>query len=337
MKHLPESARAVLDSARHDDDAHDPSEAQLDAMLASLHAKLGYSVEAPPTAAPELIEAAAGPSRGVLSTKLLKLAVSIAALGGMVALVYWKAAPREDVPRPPVAAAVVETLPAEASPTPTPAPAPAPARDAELAAAPVPLPRAVAKKPAVRSVPSQSVKAPARATGPAVGIAVLDAPLTGATGIGVSSSSSGAIGIGIDSSSGAANAAPDPQPTAATAATADKPERIVLSDVVPTKRAPQKPTARALTDADELVLIDRAAKLVRDGDHTEALELLGEHSRKFPASQLKVERQGLSVLAQCGAGKLEQAKSARDAFLRDSGNAPLAARVRRACTEADKP
>jgi hypothetical protein len=308
MKQLPEAARVIVERAR---DAHDPSEAQLQNMLANLHTQLGYSA-APnePAGVPEAATAAVSRARGLLHAKLLKLVLSLAAMGGIAALVaprIWNA----EVTQPP-AAVVVAPVPEEPRTQPVAEVVPVREPVVEVAAqiAPqAPRARSVQEKGERRAVVSRKPSPESTVANPA------------------SASTQNDVVI-----------APQVEQVNTAVAVAPKvaAEKVLLSeDVVPLQSARKRAEDKASgpSDADELRLISRAASLLRDGEPEEALELLQEHGRKFPASQLKVERRGLSVLARCGAGQVEQGRRERAEFLRDAAGAPIAARVRKACPE----
>jgi hypothetical protein len=432
MNKLPEAAQEIINSAR---DAHEPSEAQLQKMLASLHAQLGYAPAASePAGVPEAVASSIGRARGLLHAKLLKLVLSLAAVGGIAALIapqLWDTdrtstaavaagvAPSRDAePQAPVlrigpsaqdenlhgqgsaqlgevdtepavaerrGAASTNNAAASAAASAQARPSAAiasigaastgSARRAQRAAAPSGSPgerRAEASQSRGAASPSAAAEsASSAAARGANGVADADSAAANArTGIASSAAARGAAAIG-GSNQGATERAADPstaerlaaaraqpgaaspsaaarsdgdlggaEPGAATLLAARVPvaatEKVLLSDdVVPLqtarKRAADK--ARGASDADELRLIDRAASLLRDGEPEDALELLQEHGRMFPKSQLELERRGLSVLARCGAGQIAQGRRERDAFLRDASKAPIAARVRRACPE----
>lgn len=399
MKQLPEAAREIVERAR---DAHDPSEAQLQSMLAKLHTQLGYT-ELPE---PEVVTTAAvDQARGVLHAKLLKLVLSLAAVGGMAALIVPQLRTPEPA-RPSVAAVEVQgAVRAEAEPTTrkqvegnapgltqadaarendaratalgrgAPSTGGAANRSAALngdgsaarvaaergaARDGVGSSRATAERGAAHGADESTARAAAeRGAGAARARSAAERGVNVRVGGG---SSRGAVAARDDVSALARSAADGGGNTAVNSGAAPQEqagvltagargatelgahapddvapaEKVLLSDdVVPlqTARKRAQDKARTASDADELRLIDRAASLLRDGEPEDALELLQEHGRKFPASQLKLERRGLSVLARCGAGQVEQGRRERDEFLRDAGKAPIAARVRRACPE----
>lgn len=311
MKKLPEAARAIIERAR---ESHDPSEAQLQNLLASLHAELGYSAApSEPDAAPLVAERA----RGVLHAKLLKLALTFAALGAVVALMLahlMLASPGEER-----AAVLMEQQPVAAAPSELPSAA-AEAQTSE-GSLQVQAERAQqAERPTgvrARRVQEKSERRTAKPRSPEIpqpSVSAQQAQREQVTGAGVA----------------------EPMPVDHAYAPPEPAQKVQLSaDVVPVQTARKRvqERAHAASDADELQLMDRAASLLRDGEPERAIELLQEHGRRFPASQMKLERRGLNVLARCGAGQLEQGRRERDEFLREAGNAPIAARVRRACRE----
>lgn len=308
MKQLPEAARVIVERAR---DAHDPSEAQLQNMLANLHAKLGYpAAPSEPAGVPEAATAAVSGARGLLHAKLLKLVLSLAAMGGIAALVaprIWNA----EVAQAP-AAVVVAPVPEEPRTPPV----------AEVVAVREPVRElaepTASQAPRVRSVQEKGERR-----------AVVSRKPSPVPTVANTASTSTQNDVVIAPQVEQVNTAVAVTPKLAA-------EKVLLSDdVVPLQSARKRAQDKASgpSDADELRLISRAASLLRDGEPKEALELLQEHGRKFPASQLNVERRGLSVLARCGAGQVEQGRRERDEFLRDAAGAPIAARVRKACPE----
>ncbi|MBV1856812.1 MAG: hypothetical protein KUG77_00270 [Nannocystaceae bacterium] len=65
----------------------------------------------------------------------------------------------------------------------------------------------------------------------------------------------------------------------------------------------------------------------------EALSLLQDAEREFPAGVLRQERAVLRVVALCDAGKLDDGRTAASAFLRAHPRSPLRSRVESACPE----
>jgi hypothetical protein len=98
-------------------------------------------------------------------------------------------------------------------------------------------------------------------------------------------------------------------------------------------RATPAPETRSSL-AEELRLI-RAASQALDADLPAiALERLVEHSRRFPAGSLAIERSGLELIARCTIDPRAQLHGERELFLARFPTAPVAARVSRACENA---
>ncbi len=108
-----------------------------------------------------------------------------------------------------------------------------------------------------------------------------------------------------------------------------------------TRESPNSPVAsprpEAMADADtlaaELGLIRRAHAAANAGNHTEALAILDEHSRRFPSGSLAVEREGARAISLCGAGRRAAGREVAERFLRAHPGSPLRGRVSRACAE----
>jgi hypothetical protein len=82
----------------------------------------------------------------------------------------------------------------------------------------------------------------------------------------------------------------------------------------------------------ELTLIRAALTALRDGQPTDALDVLAEHARTFPRGALASQRAGLRVVALCDAGQRAQGMREREAFLAGDDSSALAQRVRQACS-----
>jgi hypothetical protein len=77
-------------------------------------------------------------------------------------------------------------------------------------------------------------------------------------------------------------------------------------------------------------LLSRAARLLAQHDVAGARALLDQHRRSFERSQLREEREGLTVLAQC----MEQPVNARQRarlFVASAPASVLVARIEKAC------
>ncbi len=97
--------------------------------------------------------------------------------------------------------------------------------------------------------------------------------------------------------------------------------------------APRRPLAAepqsASSLAEELALLARAQKALRDGEPGHALAHAHEHRRRFPRGSLREERYGIEALARCARG--EDGAEVVAALTRLSPNSPLLGRVRAAC------
>jgi hypothetical protein len=87
--------------------------------------------------------------------------------------------------------------------------------------------------------------------------------------------------------------------------------------------------------ADEVALLARVQKKLRDGQGAAALDAIGEAERRFAHSQLDTDFQAARVLAWCEVGQITRARQAADAFLRVHGSSPLVQRVRHSCAFSD--
>ena len=87
----------------------------------------------------------------------------------------------------------------------------------------------------------------------------------------------------------------------------------------------------AASDAEELLLIRQAAQALRDQQPALALTLLQSHAERFASGILVQERSGLTVIALCALGRLDEGRALQAQFLASSPNSPLAGRVRVAC------
>lgn len=79
----------------------------------------------------------------------------------------------------------------------------------------------------------------------------------------------------------------------------------------------------------ELALLGRAQAALRAGRPAEAQALAAEHRATYPNGLMKEERMGVAALAECALSPDNRAEA--KAFLAQSANSPLAARVRKAC------
>jgi len=102
----------------------------------------------------------------------------------------------------------------------------------------------------------------------------------------------------------------------------------IPTDTVP---APVGLPASAISTLEQDVRLLRDADIAtKAGDPERALTLLDEHAAAFPRSDLEPERSAERVFALCRAGRIDEARSARSAFLRAHPTGPLAVRVKTA-------
>jgi hypothetical protein len=115
-------------------------------------------------------------------------------------------------------------------------------------------------------------------------------------------------------------AAAEPAPSAAVS-----PARPVATSAAAASSVPRDGLA------EEVALLGRAQQAMREGRADHALEILGEHDRRFGSGALAEEAQAARVLALCEAGRRAEARALGARFLARSPDSPLAARVRAAC------
>ncbi len=93
-------------------------------------------------------------------------------------------------------------------------------------------------------------------------------------------------------------------------------------------RAPAMPIPASLQD--ERALLARAWSSLASGEVADALADVAEHTRRFPAGILTVERKAIAAIGNCKRRSVGWKTQAR-AFLSRHGKTPLARRVRDAC------
>jgi hypothetical protein len=123
-------------------------------------------------------------------------------------------------------------------------------------------------------------------------------------------------------------ATPAPEPPSEPAPVA-KPAAAAVGPAAP----PSAVRAPALSE--EVALLQRAERALRDGKPDQALSVLSEHARQFPKGELRAERTAARIAALCALHR--QAEARRDAvvFLRQWPGSPLAAQVRASCAAPD--
>ena len=104
------------------------------------------------------------------------------------------------------------------------------------------------------------------------------------------------------------------------------------AEVAPASPAPTTQTAATPS---EIALIRGALTSLRQRDPSAALRLLESHATYYPTGLFAKEREGTRVLALCAAGRSDEGRKAKAAFLARSGSSPIAARVELACREGE--
>jgi hypothetical protein len=101
---------------------------------------------------------------------------------------------------------------------------------------------------------------------------------------------------------------------------------------------PRTASASEQTIDEEVKLVSGAQTALRAGDSRRALQLLGEHARRFPNGKLASARIVEHMIVLCSMGSVERARSEADRFLAGNPSSPFAERVKDICTHsADAP
>jgi hypothetical protein len=134
---------------------------------------------------------------------------------------------------------------------------------------------------------------------------------------------------------------PVPSVSAPLRAPPSRPEPERALDVAPAPALPSdppepvEPRVPPSSAAPSLELETRAfgdvQRALREGRSGDALRLLAEQERAFSRGSLHEERAAARVLALCAAGRIGEARSARDRFLASYPQSPAAERVRASC------
>lgn len=137
---------------------------------------------------------------------------------------------------------------------------------------------------------------------------------------------------------------PSPAPPAPTSEASAEPSAAPASAPAPrpvgSARAPARPAEGAGggdTLEEETRRLREAHASMQSGDAAKALQILEEESATHAGGQLREERAAARVLALCKVGKVDEARAAAAAFLRDNPRSPLADRVRGGCPAAPPP
>ena len=92
--------------------------------------------------------------------------------------------------------------------------------------------------------------------------------------------------------------------------------------------------ARGDSVAEEAALLRAAHAALARGDGDGALARLDEHAARFPRGALGEEERAARVFALCASGRKTEARALAASFVAASPRSPLAAQVRRSCTES---
>jgi hypothetical protein len=95
--------------------------------------------------------------------------------------------------------------------------------------------------------------------------------------------------------------------------------------------SPRSVASGALTIDEEVRLMNGAQAALRSGDPKRALQLLGEHARRFPNGKLANARMVTRMSALCTMGLSDEARREADRFLARNPNSPFSERVRNVC------
>jgi hypothetical protein len=88
--------------------------------------------------------------------------------------------------------------------------------------------------------------------------------------------------------------------------------------------------------AAEMALLHEVSQALNQGELARAQKLLREHQTRFSRGQLRAEREGLGVLAQCMGHEARASEQAR-LYLRRAPDGVLAARIENACATRKQP
>jgi hypothetical protein len=98
-------------------------------------------------------------------------------------------------------------------------------------------------------------------------------------------------------------------------------------------RAPSGSKTRPERPGDELGIIERAQRALREGDAARALELLERHRRLHPDAALAQERELLRAQALCDTGRLGEARALAAEFVAARPESAYAGKMRRVCVQ----
>jgi hypothetical protein len=138
-----------------------------------------------------------------------------------------------------------------------------------------------------------------------------------------------------------------PAPVITPVPTIDPPIEIEDDEVAPPSveptRAPSRGTARPRPAeekedlvAEEVALLGEARTALGAGEANKAIKLLARHRKRFPNGLLANERDVSWITALCVLGRVDEARTKAQAFLRAHGSSPHAAKVRASCGGRDE-
>lgn len=114
-----------------------------------------------------------------------------------------------------------------------------------------------------------------------------------------------------------------------------EPEASVEPEIrTPTPRTrPTRPEAKPVGDgiSEEVALLSEARSALGSGEAKRAIGVLARHKKRFPDGVLARERDVSWITALCVLGRVDEARTKADAFLRAHGGSPHAPKVRASC------
>jgi hypothetical protein len=117
-----------------------------------------------------------------------------------------------------------------------------------------------------------------------------------------------------------------PRPAAAADVAGDEPPQPATGRTEARRRAAAGPSLPA-----ELELLHRAQSAWRAREAARALAIVDEHRARYPRSALRVEREGLQVLALCELGRKSEAARVARTLLAREPLSPLRAAIEQSC------
>jgi hypothetical protein len=133
----------------------------------------------------------------------------------------------------------------------------------------------------------------------------------------------------------AASASPPPSALLQKTPTPPSAATILERPVTAAHASPPSPTPAPFTSSleTEAATLGHADDALKAGDPDQALSILRDLSARFPASDLTPERTAELVFALCLAGRVDEARAAREEFDALKQTGPLAARVHASCAK----